>query len=79
MAKFEEEIRTNVSELCRKHNLAKPLTVYGSARILMEHIGIGKTIELFQGARDETKHDVFRTSAFEAVLDTLLNPNQKNE
>jgi hypothetical protein len=77
MSKFEEEIRKNITDICEVNNLQRPLTVYGAGKILKEYLGLDKTIELYKGARDETKSDVFRTSAYEAVIDTLLKPKKK--
>jgi hypothetical protein len=44
--------------------------------MIAKYMGIDAAIELFEGAAKETKSNVFRTSAFEATLETILMPEK---
>lgn len=75
---YVEQIVILIDEICLENNLQKPITVFGAAKIITENRNIDKAIELYEGARDETKNNIFKTSAYEATLDTYLYPTKNN-
>jgi hypothetical protein len=74
MKTYEDKIKETIDGICEEHRLAKPITVPSAGKMIAEHRGIDVAIELFDGAANETKSDIFRSSAFEATLETILMP-----
>ena len=74
METYEDRIKRTIDEICGEHLLKQPITVPSAGKLISEYRGIDTAIELFEGAAKETKSNVFRTSAFEATLETILIP-----
>lgn len=74
MKTYEDRIKETIDGICENHKLAKPITVPSAGKMIAEHRGIDTAIELFEGAANETKSNIFRSSAFEATLETILMP-----
>ncbi len=74
MKTYEDKIKETIDSICDEHKLAKPITVPSAGKMIAEHRGIDTAIELFEGAANETKSNIFRSSAFEATLETILMP-----
>jgi len=41
--------------------------------MIMKYVGVERAKELFEGAQKETSADVFKSSAYAATLDTIIN------
>ena len=69
---FKDRLKTIVDEIIDNHNESAPITVPAVATLIMKYHGIELARELFIGVCDEYKHDVFRSSAYQATLQTIL-------
>lgn len=69
---FKDRLKTIVDEIIDKHNEQAPITVPAVAKLIMKYHGIELARELFIGLCDEYKHDVFKSSAYQATLQTIL-------
>jgi hypothetical protein len=76
MKTYEDKIKETIDSICDEHKLAKPITVPSAGKMIAEHRGIDVAIELFEGAANETKYNIFRSSAFESTLETILMPEK---
>lgn len=74
MKTYEDKIKETIDSICDEHKLAKPITVPSAGKLIYEYSGIDTAIELFEGAANETKSNIFRSSAFESTLDVILMP-----
>lgn len=69
---FKDRLKTIVDEIIDNHNESAPITVPAVATLIMKYHGIELARELFIGVCDEYKHDVFKSSAYQATLQTIL-------
>ena len=69
---YEDQIKARIEEISRDHLVKIPVTVVGAAKLIAEYDGTEKAIELYEGAQEETKENVFRTCAYAATLETIL-------
>lgn len=69
---FKDRLKTIVDEIIDNHNEQAPITVPAVATLIMKYHSIEVARELFIGIVNEYKHDVFRTSAYQATLETIL-------
>jgi hypothetical protein len=69
---YEEQIKYIVEELIATKGEDAPKTVPSAAKLIMKYHGVERARELFEGAARETKDNVFRSSAYEATLETIL-------
>lgn len=69
---FKDRLKTIVNEIIDNHNESAPITVPAVAKLIMKYHGIELARELFIGVCDEYKHDVFKSSAYQATLQTIL-------
>ena len=74
MKTYEDKIKETIDGICEEHKLAKPITVPSAGKLIYQYRGIDTAIELFEGAANETKSNVFRSSAFKATLEAILIP-----
>jgi hypothetical protein len=74
MKTYEDKIKETIDSICDEHKLAKPITVPSAGKLIYEYRGIDTAIELFEGAANETKSNIFRSSAFESTLESILMP-----
>jgi hypothetical protein len=68
----KDRLKTIVDEIIDKHNEQAPITVPAAAKLIMKYHGIDLTRELFLSLVEEFKHDVFKSSAYQATLETVL-------
>jgi hypothetical protein len=68
----KDRLKTIVDEIIDKHNEQAPITVPAAAKLIMKYHGIDLTRELFLSLVEEFKHDVFKSSAYQATLETIL-------
>ena len=71
---FQEKIKESIDDICDKHNLNQPITVPSAGRMIMEYDSLDKAIELFEGAATQHQKNRFKSSAYEATLETILYP-----
>lgn len=71
---FRERIKEEVDNICEKHNLKQPMTVPGAAKMIMEHNGLDRAIELYEGVVNQ-EPDLFKRSAYKATLEITLKRN----
>ncbi len=69
---YIEQIKIEVNKLVETHGEKMPITVPAVATLIMKYHGIELARELFIGVCDEYKHDVFKSSAYQATLQTIL-------
>lgn len=69
---YEDQIKERIEVISRDNLIQKPKTVAQAAKLIAEYDGYPKAIELFEGAREEVRGNVFRMSAYEATLETVL-------
>lgn len=74
METYENKIKETIDSICGEHLLKPPVTVPSAGRMIYEYRGIDTAIALFRGAAKETVGNTFRSSAFEATLETILIP-----
>jgi hypothetical protein len=69
---YEEQIKQIIDELVATKGEDAPKTVPSAARLIMKHYGVETARELFEGAAKETASNIFKSSAYEATLETIL-------
>jgi hypothetical protein len=69
---YEEQIKQIIDELIATEGEDAPKTVPSAARLIMKHYGVETARELFEGAAKETASNIFKSSAYEATLETIL-------
>jgi hypothetical protein len=69
---YQEQIRVAIDEIVENHQVASPKTVPSAGRMILDYLGKEKAIELFEGAAKETAGDIFKSSAYEATLKTVI-------
>jgi hypothetical protein len=74
---FREQIKEEVDNICEKHNLKQPIIVPGAAKMIKEHNGLDRAIELFEGAYNECinnpdRNNPFAFVAYKSTLETTL-------
>ena len=74
---FQEKIKELIDNICEKHNLSQPITVPSAGRMIAQYDGLDKAIELFEGASIQHQKNRFKSSAYEATLETILYPMKK--
>jgi hypothetical protein len=74
MKTYEDRIKETIDSICAEQLLKPPISVPSAGKMISTYRGNDIAIELFEGAAKETKSNVFRTSAFEATLETILIP-----
>ena len=74
---FQEKIKELIDNICEKYNLSQPITVPSAGRMIMEYDSLDKAIELFEGATTQHQNDIFKSSAYEVTLKTILYPMKK--
>ena len=68
----KDRLKTIVDKIIDEHNEQAPIIVPAVAKLIMKYHGIELARELFIGVCDEYKHDVFKSSAYQATLQTIL-------
>jgi hypothetical protein len=76
---YEDQIKQIIEELIATKEEKAPITVPSAAKLIMKYHGVEKARELFEGAAKETASNVFRSSAYEATLETILNKSGEDE
>jgi hypothetical protein len=69
---YEDQIKERIEIISRDNLIQIPKTVVQAAKLIAEYDGYPKAIELFEGAAEEVKGNIFRSSAYEATLETVL-------
>jgi hypothetical protein len=69
---YEEQIKQIIDELIVTKGEDAPKTVPSAAKLIMKHHGVEKARELFEGAAKESASNIFKSSAYEATLETIL-------
>lgn len=69
---YIEQIKIEVDKLIGEHGDESPMTVPAAAKLIMKYHGIVKARELFEGAAKESEGNIFKQSAYEATLETIL-------
>jgi hypothetical protein len=69
---YQKQIKEIIEEICATHVVDMPTSIPGAAKMIATYKGIEKAIELYEGAAKEMKHDIFKSSAYEATLETIL-------
>tara|TARA_R110000822_G_scaffold11613_4_gene42250 strand:- start:158 stop:739 length:582 start_codon:yes stop_codon:yes gene_type:complete len=69
---YQDQIKTVVDNIVELHGVESPITVPGVGKLIKDYISIEYAIELFTGAKNEAAGDVFKSSAYEATLETIL-------
>lgn len=69
---YQSQIKEAVDHIVEVHGVDQPFTVPGAGKLIKEYMGLEKAIELFEGAKNETIGNVFKSSAYEATLETIL-------
>lgn len=72
---YVELIRNEIDEIVKEYNQPQPKTVPSAGSLIMKYRGLDRARKLFEGAAEETKSDVFKSSAYEATLKTILKSN----
>lgn len=70
--KYTEQIRLEIETICAEHGVPTPKTVASAAKLIMEWRGHVRARELFAGAARETAADPFKSSAYQATLQTII-------
>ena len=68
----KDRLKTIVDEIIDNHNEQAPITVPAAGKLIMKYHGIDLARELFLSLVEEYKHDVFKSSAYQATLETIL-------
>jgi hypothetical protein len=74
---YEDLIKESIESIMEEHDEKAPITVPAAGKLIAKYHGLEKARELFQGAANETASNPFRSSAYEATLETVLS--DKNE
>lgn len=69
---YEDQIKERIEVISRDNLIQIPKTVAQAAKLIAEYDGYPKAIELFEGAKEEVRGNLFRRCAYEATLDTIL-------
>ena len=70
---YEEQIKQIIDELIATKGEDAPKTVPSAAKLIMKHYGVETARELFEGAAKESASNIFKRSAYEATLETVIN------
>lgn len=74
---YEEQIKEAIESIIKEHNEKSPLTVPSAATLIMKYHGKERAKELFQGAAEELKGNVFRSSVYETCLNKIILEKDK--
>jgi len=74
MKNYEDRIKEIINDICDEQLLKQPISVPSAGKMISTYRGNDTAIELFEGAAKETKSNIFRSSAFESTLETILIP-----
>lgn len=69
---YQVQIKEAVDHIVEVHGVEQPFTIPGAGKLIKEYMSLEKAIELFEGAKNETAGNAFRSSAYEATLETIL-------
>ena len=69
---YKEQLKGVVDEICEKHDEKMPITVPSAGALVLKYHGIEKARELFVGIIKENNNDPYKTSAYQAALETIL-------
>jgi hypothetical protein len=69
---YIDQLKTIVDEIIDKYNEQAPITVPAAATLIMKYHGRDVARELFSGLCEEYKNDVFKSSAYQATLQTVI-------
>jgi len=69
---YEDLIKESIESIMKEHDEKAPITVPSAGKLIAKYHGLEKARELFQGAANETASNPFRSSAYEATLETVL-------
>lgn len=69
---YQNQIKSAIDSIVETHNVNQPFSVPAAGKLIKEYMGIEKAIELFEGAKNETASNIFKSSAYEATLETIL-------
>lgn len=70
--KYTEQIKLELKRICEETGEPAPKTVPGAGLLIMKWRGKARARELFTGAAQETSADIFKSSAYEAALETVI-------
>ncbi len=68
----KDRLKTIVDEIIDKHNEGAPITVPAAANLIVKYHGIDLARELFLSLVEEYKNEPFKSSAYQATLETIL-------
>jgi hypothetical protein len=76
MKTYEDRIKEIIDDICDEQLLKQPISVPSAGKMISTYRGNDTAIELFEGAAEEARirNNIFRSSAFEATLETILIP-----
>jgi len=74
MKTYEDRIKEIIDDICNEQLLKQPISVPSAGKMISTYRGNDTAIELFEGAAEETKSNIFRSSAFESTLEVILIP-----
>jgi len=69
---YQNQIKSAIDSIVETHGIEQPFSVPAAGKLIKEYMGIEKAIELFEGAKNETASNIFKSSAYEATLETIL-------
>lgn len=69
---YIDQLKATVDKIIDKHNEQAPITVPAAATLIMKYHGRDVARELFSGVCEEYKNDVFKSSAYQATLQTVI-------
>ncbi|MFY7886670.1 MAG: hypothetical protein ACOVOV_17700 [Dolichospermum sp.] len=69
---YIDQLKAIVDEIIDKYNEQAPITVPAAATLIMKYHGRDVARELFSGLCEEYKNDVFKSSAYQATLQTVI-------
>jgi hypothetical protein len=76
---YEDLIKECIESIMEEHNEKAPITVPSAATLIAKYRGLEKARELFRGAANETASNPFRSSAYEATLETILSDGDEKD
>jgi hypothetical protein len=70
---YQDQINDVINKIVEEHGIEQPITVPAAGLMIMKYVGVEKARELFEGAQKETSANVFKSSAYAATLETIIN------
>jgi hypothetical protein len=69
---YQNQIKAAIDHIVETHGVEQPFSVPAAGKLIKEYMSLEKAIELFEGAKNETAGNIFKSSAYEATLETIL-------